>query len=116
MGIDIYARWKGQTRQEQEAQYTGFSVVHGHLGYLREAYHGEPYATNMKSQQTQGARVQQLVARKAKSIKQIAKETGFLEPNIRRILGQGEKKGIFRRVAKGMYILNHESTYQPYKR
>src|SRR5262249_3220894 len=45
MGIDIYVRWNGQTREEQEAQYTGFSVVDGHVGYLREAYHGEPYAT-----------------------------------------------------------------------
>ena len=47
MGIDIYARWKGQTEQEQEAQYTGFSVVHGHVGYLREGYHGRPYATRV---------------------------------------------------------------------
>jgi hypothetical protein len=46
MGIDIYARWKGQTRAEERAQHTGFSVVHGHVGYLREAYHGEPYATH----------------------------------------------------------------------
>jgi hypothetical protein len=45
MGIDIYARWKGQTDEEIKAQITGFSVVHGHVGYLREAYHGEPYAT-----------------------------------------------------------------------
>jgi hypothetical protein len=45
MGIDIYARWKKQTEQEAKAQVTGFSVVHGHVGYLREAYHGEPYAT-----------------------------------------------------------------------
>lgn len=45
MGIDIYASWQGQTEAEREAQYTGFSVVHGHVGYLREAYHGEPYAT-----------------------------------------------------------------------
>ena len=45
MGIDIYARWKGQTQEEEAAQVTGFSVVHGHVGYLREAYHGEPYAT-----------------------------------------------------------------------
>jgi predicted transcriptional regulator of viral defense system len=60
----------------------------------------------MKSNKTQGEQVQALVARKAKSIKQIAKKTGFLEPNIRRILGQGEKKGIFKRVEKGVYILN----------
>ncbi len=45
MGIDIYANWKGQTKEEKEAQVTGFSVAHGHVGYLREAYHGEPYAT-----------------------------------------------------------------------
>jgi hypothetical protein len=45
MGIDIYARWKEQTENEAKAQMTGFSAVHGHVGYLREAYHGEPYAT-----------------------------------------------------------------------
>ena len=45
MGIDIYARWKGQTEAEEQAQNTGFSVMHGHVVYLREAYHGEPYAT-----------------------------------------------------------------------
>lgn len=45
MGIDIYASWPGQTEAEQAAQITGFSAVHGHVGYLREAYHGEPYAT-----------------------------------------------------------------------
>jgi len=45
MGIDIYAEWKGQTKEEKDAQITGFSTIHGHTGYLREAYHGEPYAT-----------------------------------------------------------------------
>lgn len=46
MGIDIYARWKGQTASEKEAQDEGlWSDHHGHVGYLREAYHGEPYAT-----------------------------------------------------------------------
>lgn len=45
MGIDIYARWKGQTKRERDAQCTGFSVCHGHVGYLREAYHGGPYVT-----------------------------------------------------------------------
>jgi hypothetical protein len=46
MGIDIYARWEGQTEEEKQAQYTGFSTCHGHVGYLREAYHGGPYATS----------------------------------------------------------------------
>ncbi|MBI4289120.1 MAG: hypothetical protein HY671_11935, partial [Chloroflexi bacterium] len=45
MGIDIYAEWKGRTKEEEAAQLTGYSVKHGHVGYLRESYHGEPYAT-----------------------------------------------------------------------
>jgi hypothetical protein len=45
MGIDIYATWNGMTAADHAAQITGFSVVHGHVGYLREPYHGEPYAT-----------------------------------------------------------------------
>jgi hypothetical protein len=46
MGIDIYARWPGQTLDEISAQTrAGFSVEAGNTGYLREAYHGEPYAT-----------------------------------------------------------------------
>lgn len=47
MGIDIYARWHGQTESEQAAQYeVWLNVVDGGaLGYLREAYHGGPYAT-----------------------------------------------------------------------
>jgi hypothetical protein len=47
MGIDVYMRWKGQTEEEKKAQITGFSVAHGHVGYLREAYHGSPYATRV---------------------------------------------------------------------
>jgi len=45
MGIDIYAKWRNQTKKEREAQFTGYSTVHGHVGYLREAYHGGPYVT-----------------------------------------------------------------------
>ena len=47
MGIDIYLRWERMTEAEREAQQLGFSVVHGHVGYLREAYHGAPYATRV---------------------------------------------------------------------
>lgn len=47
MGIDIYLSWKGMTKKEKQAQVCGFSVVHGHAGYLREAYHGGPYATKI---------------------------------------------------------------------
>lgn len=45
MGIDIYVRWEGQTEAEKKAQYTGFSTEAGNIGYLRESYHGGPYAT-----------------------------------------------------------------------
>ncbi|GGI29840.1 hypothetical protein [Bradyrhizobium guangdongense] len=45
MGIDIYAQWEGMTEADRAAQVTGFSIEHGHVGYLREAYHGDPYAT-----------------------------------------------------------------------
>lgn len=47
MGIDIYMRWQGITEPERDAQVTGFSVESGDVGYLREAYHGEPYATRL---------------------------------------------------------------------
>ena len=47
MGIDLYLNWDGQNEKEKEAQYTGFSIKSGHTGYLREAYHGGPYATKV---------------------------------------------------------------------
>jgi hypothetical protein len=44
MGIDIYATWPEQTFEEQEAQSKAWlSDGGGSIGYLREAYHGEPY-------------------------------------------------------------------------
>jgi hypothetical protein len=46
MGIDIYARYHGQSTDERASQVTEFlSATAGNVGYLREAYHGEPYAT-----------------------------------------------------------------------
>ena len=35
---------RAKRRAEERAQITGHSVVQGHVGYLREAYDGEPYA------------------------------------------------------------------------
>jgi hypothetical protein len=43
-GIDVYAHWRGKTLAEERAQITGHSTAHGNVGYLREAYDGEPYA------------------------------------------------------------------------
>jgi hypothetical protein len=46
MGIDIYASWTGKSDEELKAQHEAkFDVTMGRTGYLREAYHGEPYAT-----------------------------------------------------------------------
>ena len=45
MGIDIYMRWDGMTEGDREKQITGFDATVGDVGYLREAYHGGPYAT-----------------------------------------------------------------------
>ncbi len=46
MGIDIYAHWKNQTEDERTAQSSEWlSARAGSAGYLREAYHGSPYAT-----------------------------------------------------------------------
>jgi len=51
MGIDIYARWKGQTEADEVAQYASAFCSDGSIGYLREAYHGEPYATRFLCQE-----------------------------------------------------------------
>ena len=47
MGIDIYLKWDGMTEEDQQQQYTGMSTTSGDVGYLREAYHGGPYATKI---------------------------------------------------------------------
>ena len=46
MGIDIYLRWKGMTKKDRKNQITGWDPTKGDAGYLREAYHGGPYATD----------------------------------------------------------------------
>ena len=47
MGIDIYLEWDNQTEKEKKDQCTAFSITSGDVGYLREAYHGSPYATQI---------------------------------------------------------------------
>ena len=60
---------------------------------------------NANQKKTQTERVQEVVKEKPKTIKEVSEETGILEPNVRRILGVGEKEGTFTRVDKGVYIL-----------
>lgn len=38
MGFDVYLKWDGITTDEESAQITGYSLVHGHVGYLRWSY------------------------------------------------------------------------------
>lgn len=46
MGIDIYAKWRNKSaRESREQSEAWLSSLDGDIGYLREAYHGEPYAT-----------------------------------------------------------------------
>jgi hypothetical protein len=48
MGIDIYLEWEGKDKQPKDDQLNiGLSTTSGHVGYLREAYHGGPYATHI---------------------------------------------------------------------
>ena len=48
MGIDIYATWRNQSEGEHDKQAEAWlSAGAGDVGYLREAYHGEPYATRV---------------------------------------------------------------------
>ena len=61
MGIDIYATWRGQRDDQTMAQGSAWlSILGGKVGYLREAYHGEPYATRFlcpEAFQENGARI-----------------------------------------------------------
>jgi hypothetical protein len=48
MGIDIFLEWDGMNEADKEAQQEHMlTLTGGHTGYLREAYHGEPYATHI---------------------------------------------------------------------
>jgi hypothetical protein len=48
MGIDIYATWRDQSAADRDKQVAAWlSAADGDVGYLREAYHGEPYATRV---------------------------------------------------------------------
>ena len=42
------------------------------------------------------------------TIKEVQEQTKILEPNVRRILGQGTKKGVFERVDRGVYTIQTE--------
>ena len=58
------------------------------------------------AKKTQKEKVKDAIQKKGKaSIKEVADETGILEPNIRRILGVGAKEGDFERVADGVYTI-----------
>ena len=45
MGIDIYLSWDGQTEEDKQKMFSARRT--GQFGYLRESYHGGPYATQV---------------------------------------------------------------------
>ncbi|NDC55283.1 MAG: hypothetical protein EBZ69_00350 [Alphaproteobacteria bacterium] len=51
MGIDVFLEWEGQEEERAAAKAddkpSWFCTTDGHVGYLREAYHGGPYATKI---------------------------------------------------------------------
>lgn len=47
MGIDIYLKWEDMDDETEKKQFCGFATTAGNVGYLREAYHGGPYATKI---------------------------------------------------------------------
>lgn len=51
MGIDVFLEWEGQAEERAAANADDkpawFCATDGHVGYLREAYHGGPYATKI---------------------------------------------------------------------
>lgn len=62
----------------------------------------------IKPVKKQSELVKEAISTTPKSIKQIAKETKVLEPNVRRILGVGAKEGTFERIDKGIYVLSKD--------
>lgn len=47
MGIDVYLCWDNMSEDEHKAQFNSGDTDGGKIGYLRESYHGEPYATRV---------------------------------------------------------------------
>lgn len=65
---------------------------------------------HVMTETTQLTRIKGVLAKGSASIKIIADQlAGVPVPSIRRHLGQGEKKGIFTRIDKGVYALKTES-------
>lgn len=40
MGCDIYLKWDGMTKEDEENQICGYDITYGKFGYLRGAYNG----------------------------------------------------------------------------
>ncbi len=92
----IYTRSGGATG---EGEY--FANWH----YFKAQMEAGKFVETSESVTTQAEKVKKAVRDEAKSIKQVAKETGIKEPNVRRIFGVGAKKGTFKRLDKGVYVL-----------
>lgn len=100
------------TNEQLAKDYAGTGVVLKKEVKLRDILDdktdplGEEYIYRPES--TQKERVQSAIKEEAKTIKEIAKETKIVEPNVRRILGVGAKDGTFERIDKGVYRLRKD--------
>lgn len=95
--LDIAAaRNRQRGRAIDPEAFRGYEALDREL--LGDEFNAEP--------ETQAEKVKKAVKGKAKTIKEVAEETGILEPNVRRILGVGTKDGVFERVDKGVYTLS----------
>ncbi len=129
-GVDAFVHKEGKLWLISEAR-SGMSIGSGttRIGAIREATqkiaeikdkgtdigkhieakikeHGlSPRFKEIVKSKTQKQKVAEAVKEKPLSIKEIAKLTKILEPNVRRILGEGAKEGTFHRVSEGVYVL-----------
>jgi hypothetical protein len=97
MGIDIYAHWKGQSADETEVQTRQWlSIASGSMGYLREAYHGEPYATQYLCAEAfetdDGAQIGATVLRERAIYQSEAKEIEAVKQSFRDFVALCERK------------------------
>ncbi len=105
---DYYTKEKLEVVEPDKRGMATFKRVKDGSTFKMNANANKRYQVIPKRETTQEAQVKETIKEEPKSIKDIAKETGILEPNIRRILGVGTKEGKFERVDKGVYVLRKD--------
>jgi hypothetical protein len=100
---DIGPEQEADTGDDGGLTVTDMSDFMTNLNDAAKAGKTEVKVRDMMSPPSQKEQVADSLKKGEKSIKEVAQETGILEPNVRRILGVGAKEGKFERVDKGVY-------------